>query len=161
MRVMPCSLTCLKLNKSPFPTFVDQGQEYGEILKVRKKGRDKSIDWFLNKFISLKSPSKQFESGNKNENDMSELYYPSQGYQRQVQEVEDRLLNEEGFDDNILNTETTMKERPNVHPHCLTGAKGFETTFSYGETFDFKRSDRLEDYLVTEKKNKPNHHLNS
>lgn len=48
---------CSKLNKSPFPQVVDQCNEYADILKVRKKGRDKSIDWFSNKFNLPHTPN--------------------------------------------------------------------------------------------------------
>ena len=59
-------------------------------------------------------------------------------------------LIDEDLNENILNTETTIKERPNVHPHWLTGAKGFDTTVFGRDSMDFKLSKNLEDILYND-----------
>lgn len=60
MKITPSIYMCLKQNRSPLPQVIDQCNEYGELLKIRKKGRDRSIDWFSNKF-DLPFTPKQLE----------------------------------------------------------------------------------------------------
>ncbi|CAI2364201.1 unnamed protein product [Moneuplotes crassus] len=94
------------IKKSPLPTVADT--QYGEILKVRKKGRDKSIDWFSSKFEIPAASSKQ--------KDIPTLVEEETSYD----DLNDYMPTEQydgGFN---------MK----LHPHCLTGAKGLDTSYN-------------------------------
>ena len=98
-----------------------------EYWRCENKGRDKSIDWFSNKFNLPLSAQK--------------LNVPNQVQEEEYDDVNDYLPTEYvegGFD---------LK----VHPHWLTGAKGYETTFLNIDSLHFNDDDEdFEDLIITE-----------
>lgn len=60
----------------------------------------------------------------------------------------------------MLNTETTVKERPNVHPHLLTGAKGFDTMVFGQESVDVQRGFNYDESLLSQNKQISAYHFN-
>lgn len=98
-----------------------------EYWRWENKGRDKSIDWFSNKF-NIPLTSQQLNVSNK----IQEEEYDDVNDYLQTEYVEG------GFD---------LK----VHPHCLTGAKGYETTFLNIDSLNFNDDEEdFEDLIITE-----------
>lgn len=99
-----------------------------KLWKSANKGRDKSIDWFSSKLeIPSEKKPKQIPTLVEEENSYDDLddYMPTEQY-------------DGGF--NIK-----------LHPHCLTGAKGFETSYNLDnlqESFSLEDDEDYEDLLA-------------